>query len=135
MRKILLALALIAATTPAFAGSMEAAIQPNNTQDKNTQWNKYVLWVGMTSAKQYGKAQFTRSCQPEMKVCIESIWYLDKNNVETMAREGQDINGNAIQRDVCRFNKSRDVRTCVDWYSEAVTTEMKNGAGEWKLIQ
>ena len=134
MRKILIALALIAAT-PAFAGSMDAAIQQNTTADKTAQWNKYLMWVGQTSAKQFGKAQFTRSCQPELKLCVESLWYYDKNNVETMAREGMDINGNPVQRDVCRFNKSRDIRTCVDWYSEAVTTEMKNNAGEWKLIQ
>jgi hypothetical protein len=133
MKKILLTLALIAATTPAFA---QSSLQNASVNQKNDQWLKYVAWVGQTSARQNnGKSIYNRLCEPEHKSCAEALFYYDANKIDTMVREIQDIDGKPFKRDVCRFNKTSDVRTCVDWYSEVVTREMKDVNGKWIFVQ
>ena len=132
MKKLLITLALIAAATPAFAGGMQNAA----IDHKNDQWTKYINWVGQTSARQNsGKADYRRVCEPEIKSCSDAMFYFDSNNIDTMVREQQDIDGKPTRRDVCRFNKAHDVRTCVDWYSEALTKEMKDINGKWIFVQ
>jgi hypothetical protein len=131
MKKTLIALALIAAT-PALAGG---SLQNVTTNPKTDQWLKYVAWVGQTSAAQnHGKSVYNRLCEPATKTCSEALFYFDSNKTETMAREVLDINDQPIKRDVCRFNRTLDVRTCVDWYSEQVTKEMKDGNGTWIIV-
>lgn len=132
MKKVILTLALIAAATPALA---QSSMQNASINAKTDQWHKYVAWVGQTSAKQNnGKSVYNRLCEPETKTCSEALFYSDSNRTETMAREIMDINDKVLKRDVCRFNKTLDVRTCVDWYSEDVTTEMKDGKGVWYIV-
>jgi len=132
MKKILIALALIASTPALAEGSMQKAA----IDQKNTQWTRYINWVGQTSAQQNkGKAAYNRLCEPKLKICADAMFYVDAKNIDTMVRETQDIDGTPVKRDVCRFNKSQDVRTCVDWYSEAVTREMKDASGTWYIVE
>jgi hypothetical protein len=39
--------------------------------------------------------------------------------------------GSSINRDICIFNSSMTIRTCVDWDSGRETREMKDSKGEW----
>jgi hypothetical protein len=95
-------------------------------------WGQLVDRVVEASAKQNnGKANFQRSCQPEMKRCYMAIFYNDKNGMENMIRTAEDMSGKIVKRDVCEFNKFKDVRTCFDWDTGEQTRSMKDPKGDW----
>jgi hypothetical protein len=43
----------------------------------------------------------------------------------------EDMNGKALRREVCSFNKFGAVRTCVDWDTGERHRDMKDKTGNW----
>lgn len=127
MKKLILtATALVAFATPALADMSE----------RNVAWKRYVAWADARSAQQHnGKSSYSRHCEPESKMCVDSIAYYDAKGTYVLAREGSNIDGRVFVRDVCRFNDSVDIRTCIDWDTSKMTREMKDAKGDWTIVE
>lgn len=110
----------------------------DHKQDLN--WGKTVDRITKLSAGQnHGQPFMGHTCYAEadMKAyCATVVWYtaLDGNQAFVrIIRRGD--NNNLIARDVCRFNKSMSLRTCVnfdDGYTSKWTRE--KGKIDWKQI-
>jgi hypothetical protein len=100
-----------------------------------TGWNEFIDKVGKLSADQNdGKASLSRLCQPEPKNCVLGLEYLLNDGRKGLAVIVQDMNGKVLRREVCEFNKSNDVRNCVDWDSGTKHRDLKNANGDWVQI-
>lgn len=112
---------------------LPAQIAPD-TQAKKEElsWKNLVAGaVKISSEQNRGSPNVLRSCQPEMKICNMGIYFKGKDGKEVLIRKTEDLKGQMVSRDVCTFNEFKDVRTCVNWDSGKVQTDMKNAQGQW----
>ncbi len=98
-------------------------------------WKSIVKTAIDASTAQYGKLNFNRSCQPNIKLCSNAIFYKTKDGVDVMVRTAEGLNGKIIKRDVCTFNDYGDIRTCLDWDAGKKTREMKASSGAWTEVE
>jgi hypothetical protein len=115
------------------ASSAPMQIQPNSkaTGNPNITWEGMVANAIEMSMKQNGGTPKTaRSCQPKVKVCSTAIVFkLKETDMMLLARE--DLSGKTIEREICTFNSFGDVRTCLDWDTNAKHRDMKDSSGAW----
>jgi hypothetical protein len=95
-------------------------------------WNEFIDKVANLSAVQNdGKPAISRLCQLELDSCVLGLTYSLKDGRQGVAIVIQDVNGKALRREVCEFNNSSDVRSCVDWDSGAKHRDIRNVKGDW----
>jgi hypothetical protein len=110
-----------------------AALTPQARRSPS--WNEFIDKVAKLSAEQNdGNAALSRLCQPELKNCILGLAYLLKDGRQGLAVVIQDANGKTMRREVCEFNKSNDVRSCIEWDSGAKHRDLKTTKGDWVQI-
>jgi hypothetical protein len=86
----------------------------------------------MQSKKQLGKAKQDRACSKDTKNCTLAIYFVDpKDKRLTLPIDVYDLDGNLIQRQVCKFNEELDVRTCIDWDTAKTTKEVLEDKNWW----
>jgi hypothetical protein len=84
------------------------------------------------SKKQHdGTPDFERVCQPELKECINGLSFTAPDGTAMIMKVTENMDGKAIRREVCSFNKFGDVRTCVDWDTGKQHRDVKDKDGNW----
>jgi hypothetical protein len=121
--------------SPQIQSQLPTQVVPNTQASTTPTWNSVVQNAIDTSTAQYGKLSFNRTCQPELKVCSNAIFYKGKGGATIMVRTAENVNGKVISRDVCTFNEFQDVRRCLDWDSGKLTREMKSASGVWTEVE
>ncbi|MBN8999456.1 MAG: hypothetical protein J0H54_08675 [Rhizobiales bacterium] len=89
--------------------------------------------LAMSKSQHGGRADTSRNCQPELKLCNTAVFF-EWKNTPMMLRLTEDIDGRVVARDICSFNSFGDVRTCVDWDSGKSSRQMKDTNGEWYAV-
>ncbi|MBR1251470.1 hypothetical protein JQ609_31705 [Bradyrhizobium sp. AUGA SZCCT0169] len=122
--------------TPAEFASLAALTPQARAAPKSASaWNEFIDNAAKLSADQNeGNAALSRLCQPELKNCVLGLAYLLVDGRQGLAVVIQDANGKTVRREVCEFNRSDDVRICVDWDSGAKHRDTKNTKGDWIQI-
>ena len=111
-------------------------IAPRATAKSNVPtWNEFIDKAVALSAKQNnGVAKTGRGCQPEIKLCWNVVIFSGKDGLETAAKVVKDMNDNIVQKEVCTFNATKDIRRCFNWETEAVHRDMQDSSGNWTKI-
>jgi hypothetical protein len=87
------------------------------------------------STKQHGgNPEIGRECQPEFKECINALSFKANDGTDMIMKVTKDMNGKMLIREICSFNKYRDVRSCADWDTGKTHRDMKNKSGEWYAV-
>lgn len=99
-----------------------------------TTWEGFVNNVITLSAQQNGgKAQSLRNCQPELKICINAVMFNYKG-MDAMIKVSRDMNDVIRRREFCTFNKSGDIRLCMDWDTKRQHRDMQDARGNWTMV-
>lgn len=107
-------------------------LQPTDKASAPPTWDKLVDAAVRLSAEQNGgKAITVRTCQPELKACFNGVMYVDSKGVETLLKVTRDMNDRIVKREACTFNKSGDIRICLNWDSSESRRDMKDSSGNW----
>lgn len=110
-------------------------LQPPAKTSKVPTWNEIVDLAMARSARQNGgKAQTVRTCQPELKTCVNGVRYTNSDNVVTFLKVTKDMNDRIIRKEVCEFNSTMDIRKCFDWDTNKSRRDMQDSAGNWTKI-
>ncbi|MET4328337.1 hypothetical protein ABIB80_004168 [Bradyrhizobium sp. i1.15.2] len=105
------------------------------TPNASPTWAEIVNRAMEKSASQNnGKPLFSRSCQPELKVCNVGLSYLDNQGKVAFLKTVEDMNGKVIAREACTLNDFQDVRTCVNWDDGSSHRDMKDSNGVWTKV-
>lgn len=98
-------------------------------------WAEVVNRAMERSASQNnGKPLFSRSCQPELKVCNIGVSYVDNQGKIAFVKTVEDMTGKVIAREACTLNDFSDVRTCVNWDNGTSHRDMKDSSGVWSKV-
>ncbi|MET4181719.1 hypothetical protein ABIB94_003820 [Bradyrhizobium sp. JR7.2] len=87
-----------------------------------------------SSSQNNGKPLFSRSCQPELKVCNIGVSYLDSQGKIAFVKTVEDMTGKVIVREACTLNDFNDVRTCINWDNGTSHRDMKDSNGVWSKV-
>jgi len=99
-------------------------------------WSYFIKEAAALSASQNGGTpMFSRSCQPELKICNTGLWFKGKDGSEMLIKQTSDTADKVISREVCSFNSFKDVRDCADWDSGQVHRDMKDAKGNWYKVE
>jgi hypothetical protein len=110
----------------------QAVAPTSSTATGVPSWSEMVDKATQRSASQNnGKPMFDRGCQPDLKVCITSISYVDTEGNAAFLKRVEDLEGKTIAREACTLNKFGDVRTCLNWDNQTMHKDMKNERGDW----
>jgi hypothetical protein len=105
---------------------------PTSDDKQAPTWKELIAMAFSKSAEQNnGKPQFSRACQPEIKLCSSAVFFKAEDGTDMMLRTAEDSDGKLIDRDICKFNEFGDIRLCTDWDTGATIREMKNTNGDW----
>jgi hypothetical protein len=100
------------------------------------QWKDLVeMAIAISTRQNNGRPLVVRTCQPELKVCINAVSYLSKDNTNLLVKTTENMAGKTVGREFCAFNKFGDVRNCLDWDTGASHTDMKNNNGQWIKVE
>ncbi|MGY4288790.1 hypothetical protein ACVWXO_008010 [Bradyrhizobium sp. LM2.7] len=117
--------------SPSGAALSAARTTPNTSPS----WAEIVNRAMEKSASQNsGKPLFSRSCQPELKVCNIGLSYLDSEGKVAFLKTVEDMNGKVIAREACTLNDFKDVRTCINWDDGTSHRDMKDSNGIWSKV-
>jgi hypothetical protein len=109
-------------------------LQPSSRASAPPSWDTFVDSAARMSAEQNnGKPVSARVCQPETKTCTNAIIYVSKGT-EIMVKVTRDLRETIILREVCSFNKSGDIRLCLDWDSGSKHRDMQDRTGNWSKV-
>ena len=98
-------------------------------------WAEIVNRAMEKSASQNnGNPLFSRSCQPELKVCNIGLSYVDNQGKVAFLKTVEDMNGKVIAREACTLNDFKDVRTCINWDDGTSHRDMKDSNGVWSKV-
>lgn len=105
------------------------------TPNARPAWGEIVSRAMERSASQNnGKPLFSRSCQPELKVCNTGLSYVDNQGKVAFLKTVEDMSGKLIAREACALNDFKDVRTCINWDDGTSHRDMKDSNGVWSKV-
>lgn len=87
--------------------------------------------IELSKQQHGGTPDFERVCQPELKECINGLTFTAPDGTDMIMKVTEDMDGKRLSREVCSFNTSGDVRTCVDWDTGEQRRDMKDKDGNW----
>ncbi|WP_439402903.1 ATP-dependent Clp protease proteolytic subunit [Bradyrhizobium sp. DASA03068] len=118
--------------SPSEAG---ATASRTSRPDAPPTWGEIVNRAMERSASQNnGKPLFSRSCQPELRVCNVGLSYVDNQGKVAFLKIVEDMNGKIIVREACTLNDFKDVRTCINWDNGTSHRDMKGSDGSWTKV-
>ena len=95
-------------------------------------WEQMVdLAMQRSSSQNNGKPLLTRFCQPEERICIIGLTFINNEGRVSFLKTVENANGKIIAREACTLNEFKDVRTCLDWDSGSSRRDMQNSKGDW----
>ncbi|MDB5616205.1 hypothetical protein [Tardiphaga sp.] len=98
-------------------------------------WERMVDLAATRSAEQNnGKPQTLRACQPEFKSCYNAVIYKNSDGLDVALKVVRDMNDKIVRREACTFNKSGDIRRCLDWDTNSFHRDMQAPSGAWTKI-
>jgi hypothetical protein len=101
------------------------ATAPTNT------WSALVdKAISLSSSQNDGKVNSGRVCQPELKTCVNAIWF-KIGEKQMLLKVTRNLSDEIIKRELCELNSYRDIRTCLDWDTNETNKSMKNINGDW----
>jgi hypothetical protein len=92
------------------------------------------LAIKRSAAQNHGTPTYTRQCQPEFKTCYDAVTYVTNNGKLGLIKVTKDMNDKIIRREICRFNDSADIRTCINWDDGSTHRDMKDSNGNWYKV-
>jgi hypothetical protein len=108
--------------------------QPNqssaNQPDAPT-WENLIDRAMELSTKQKGRPDFKRVCQPELQQCTDGLSFRSPDGTDMVMNVTENMDGKTLRREICSFNKTGDVRTCVDFDTGAQRRDMRHKNGTW----
>jgi hypothetical protein len=111
------------------------SITPQTKASAPAKWEDLVERAFAASSSQHnGRADFSRNCQPEFKVCNNAVFLTGKKGNLLMLRTEEDLSGKTVAREFCEFNKFADVRVCTNWDTSATHRDMKDAKGNWSKV-
>ncbi len=111
------------------------SLKPQTTTNAAPSWEEILdLAHKRSTAQNNGKANYTRSCQPELKTCNDAIAFLTNDGKMALVKVTKDLNDKIIRREVCTFNQSNDIRKCVNWDDGTSHRDMQDVNGKWYKI-
>jgi len=125
-----------ASSAPSIDSQVQAGppmqLQPTAKASAPPAWDRLVNAAVALSAEQNGgNAISVRACQPKFKTCFNGVMYRDNKGVDTMLKVTRNLDDKIIRREACTFNKSGDIRKCLDWDTNESRRDMKDTSGNW----
>jgi hypothetical protein len=97
-------------------------------------WERFVDRAVTLSAQQNGgKAASGRTCQPEVKTCVNAVFF-KLDGVSALIKVTRDMNDQIIRKEFCTFNSSADIRLCLDWDTQRTHRDMQDAQGNWTKV-
>lgn len=97
-------------------------------------WETFVNNVITLSAKQNGgKPQSQRSCQPELKTCVNAVFF-KIDGTDAIIKVTRDLDDRILRKEFCTFNSSADIRLCLDWDTQRKHRDMQDAQGNWTKV-
>jgi hypothetical protein len=90
--------------------------------------------IALSRQQNGGNSRIGRTCQPEHRICVMGVFFRGKDDNDILLRAVENQSGTVVRREVCIFNKFKDVRTCMDWGTKAMRRDMKDQKGEWVKV-
>ncbi|MBX9826435.1 MAG: hypothetical protein K2Y27_15780 [Xanthobacteraceae bacterium] len=119
-----------AADAPRRLTPFEAAAKPDDLI-----WSEYLADASERSRRIYGRDYRREICHPSGLLCTRYFYYFDKkDDLATRVTTVEDMTGNTVLREVCKFNADRDVRSCFDWDSLQKYHAIREPDGGWKRV-
>ncbi len=110
-------------------------LQPPTKAASTPTWKEILdLAIKRSAAQNNGTAKYMRSCQPEFKVCYDAVTYVTNEGKLGSIKVTKNMNDKIIRRELCSFNDSVDIRTCIDWDEGTTHRDMKDSGGNWYKI-
>ena len=110
-------------------------LAPNAKASAPPTWDDFVKVVVAQSSKQNnGVPRSARVCQPEFKVCVNSVSWTNPKGIPSSIKVVRDMNDQIILREYCTFNESMDIRKCLDWDTGKSHRDMQDVKGNWQRI-
>ena len=117
--------------------SLNPGVQANSPAKEQPPltWDGLVDGAIRLSAKQNnGKADYHRSCQPELKSCNMAIIFKTDDGTNSIIKVTENLDGKIVEREICSFNKHMDVRSCFNWDTKTSHRDMQNAKGDWYKV-
>jgi hypothetical protein len=109
--------------------------QPNQSRAKQPDaptWENLIDRAMELSRRQNGgRPDFKRVCQPELRQCTDGLSFTAPDGTDMVMNVTENMDGKTLRREVCSFNKSGDIRTCVDWDTGERRRDMRDKNGSW----
>ena len=107
----------------------EAAVKPDGLS-----WPEYVAEAFERSYDRFGPGNFREICDVYRFVCVRYFYHVDKHGLVTRVTTFEDMSGNVVRREVCKFNRSRTIRACFDWDTLEKSHAAIGADGRWKTV-
>jgi hypothetical protein len=110
-------------------------LQPQTKAAATPTWKDISdLAIKRSAAQNHGTPAYIRQCQPELKTCFDAVSYVTNNGKLGLIKVTKDMNDKIIRREICTFNDSADIRTCIDWDDGSTHRDMKDSNGNWYKV-
>jgi hypothetical protein len=110
-------------------------LQPQAKVSEPLTWKALVeSAMEASSAQNGGSPKVLRNCQPEARVCNNVVIFKAKDGSDSAVLTREDLNGKITEREFCTFNSFGDVRSCLNWDTNAIHRDMKNPKGDWYKV-
>ncbi|MGY3344692.1 MULTISPECIES: hypothetical protein [unclassified Bradyrhizobium] len=107
---------------------------PSKRSSTPATWDQFVeRSVALSAQQNGGRANSGRTCQPELKTCVNAVFFRIANTA-SMIKVTRDMNDQIIRREFCTFNQSSDIRRCIDWDTQRTHRDMQDASGNWTQI-
>lgn len=122
---------------PATGGpyQLPGGLHASTKADDTPTWSDFVEAATKKSeAQNKGRAQFHRSCQPELKICHTGLFFKGNDGKEMLIKSSENMSGKVFRREVCEFNEFKDIRLCLNWDTGEKSRDMRDNDGSWRKI-
>ena len=107
----------------------EAAAKPAGLN-----WSQYVAETSELSRQRFGLKYLHETCDLRSMTCSRYYHFAGKDDIPTTVTTFEDMSGNVVRREVCKFNMARTVRACFDWDTLEKSHAAKGKDGRWQWV-
>jgi hypothetical protein len=108
---------------------LEAAVKPDDVS-----WLEYVAETLELSLQEFGPGNLREICDLYRLLCVRYFYFFDRHDLATRVTTFEDMSGNVVRREVCKFNMARTVRACFDWDTLEKSHATIEADGRWKQV-
>jgi hypothetical protein len=111
------------------------ALLSTQAMARDPTWNDLVDAAAKQSADQNnGTPLHKRGCQPEIRQCYDAIMVVGNDGKLTAVMVTKNMNDKIVNREICSFNDSLDIRKCANWDDGSTRRDMKDTNGNWYKV-